>query len=343
MIAHFHKLAYFVLVFGLLLHACTSTDDKKCETKPVPLKVALWPYISHLPLVIGKEEGYFEEEGLEVKLVQLDFKNIVPALSQGQLDVSTGLTSVSVLNAIARGAKIKFVADKGYIDPLGCASNALMARSELVDGGELQNPAQLRGRRMTIIPSTIEGYYVEKLLKSAGLSLGDVEVLDIPTPADFDALKKGRIDLTTASEPWVTIISEDEDCVLWMAAQEVIPDFQLAFILYGPNILDKNPDAGKRFMVAYLKAVRQYNRGKTERNLQFLTEFTELDQEVLKKACWIPIRSDGQINVESVLDFQAWALEKGYLDKSVTEDQFWDSSFIQYANQVLNKKLDNPN
>jgi NitT/TauT family transport system substrate-binding protein len=88
-------------------------------------------------------------------------------------------------------------------------------------------------------------------------------------------------------------------------------------------------------MVAYLKAVRQYNQGKTERNLEIMEEFTKLDQELLKMSCWMPMRSDGYINVESVLDFQAWAVEKGYLDRPVTEEQFWDPSFVEYANQVL--------
>ena len=88
-------------------------------------------------------------------------------------------------------------------------------------------------------------------------------------------------------------------------------------------------------MVAYLKAVRQYNQGKTERNLAILAEQTGLDQEFLKQACWPAIRDNGEINVQSVLDFQAWAVEKRYLDNSVTENQFWDPSFVEYANQML--------
>jgi ABC-type nitrate/sulfonate/bicarbonate transport system substrate-binding protein len=115
----------------------------------------------------------------------------------------------------------------------------------------------------------------------------------------------------------------------------LIPDFQFAFILYGPILLDKNPDAGRRFMVAYLKAVRQYNLGKTERNLEILAKHTGLDRELLKRACWPPMHNDGRINVRGVLDFQAWAVGKGFLDSPVKEEQFWDPRFVEYANQVL--------
>ena len=99
--------------------------------------------------------------------------------------------------------------------------------------------------------------------------------------------------------------------------------------------MEENPDAGRRFMVAYLKAVWQYNQGKTERNLEILAEYTGLDRELLNQACWPTARNDGQINVESILDFQAWAVEKGYLDSLVTEEQFWDPGFVEYANEVL--------
>lgn len=88
-------------------------------------------------------------------------------------------------------------------------------------------------------------------------------------------------------------------------------------------------------MVAYLKAVRQYNQGKTERNLEILAKHTELDRELLKRACWPSMHNDGRINVRGVLDFQAWAVGKGFLDSPVKEEQFWDPRFVKYANQVL--------
>ena len=47
------------------------------------------------------------------------------------------------------------------------------------------------------------------------------------------------------------------------------------------------------------------------------------------------MRDDGQINLQSVLDFQAWAVEKGYVESPVAEEQLWDPSFVEYANEVL--------
>ena len=94
-------------------------------------------------------------------------------------------------------------------------------------------------------------------------------------------------------------------------------------------------------MVAYLKGVRQYNQGKTERNLNIIARHTELNLELLNQARWAPIRDDGSINTESILDYQTWAVEKGLVDSLVPEEQFWDASFVEYANQVLHSSRAN--
>ena len=101
------------------------------------------------------------------------------------------------------------------------------------------------------------------------------------------------------------------------------------------SVEEENPDAGRRFMVAYLKAVRQYNQGKTERNLEILAKYTKLDKELLTEACWPSFRSNGRINVRSILEFQDWAVKAGLLDNRVTVDQFWNPGFIEHANKIL--------
>ena len=54
-------------------------------------------------------------------------------------------------------------------------------------------------------------------------------------------------------------------------------------LYYGPAFLDKDPELGRRFMVAYLQGVKQYNEGKTERNLEILQNYTRLDRDLLKQ------------------------------------------------------------
>jgi NitT/TauT family transport system substrate-binding protein len=135
------------------------------------------------------------------------------------------------------------------------------------------------------------------------------------------------------------MLQAGHSCVL-APIQQVMPDAQYSVVLYGPNLLDENPDAGRRFMVAYLKAVRQLARGKTERNRAVLAAQTGLDPAFLEVACWPALRIDGSINSASVLDFQAWAVESGLVEDPVTEGEFWDSSFVEYADRFLESPVE---
>jgi NitT/TauT family transport system substrate-binding protein len=253
--------------------------------------------------------------------------------------VVSGFITAAPFNAMARGAKVILAGDKGYAASTGCAYMSFMARKELVESGKLKNPAQLKGRRVVMFrDSNAAGYCTDKILEMGGLTFNDIEIVNLPNAARPEALRKGAIDLFLAFEPWVTITTQTGQGVIWVPAQQIIPDFPTAPLIFGPSIADKNRDAGRRFMVAYLKGVRQYNLGKTERNLEIITKYTGMDRELLKKLCWPPIRDTGMINVESMMDFQKWAVKRGFLDKVVPQNQFWDPSFIEYANKILSSE-----
>jgi len=338
MIRRFRRyLVPFLLTTILFFHAGLSIPAAQQTPTPVTLKVILYPYLSYAPYFIAEEEGYFAEQGLNIEYSKIRDDSAVQALSRGQVDVWGGLISVGVLNAMERGAHIRYVADRGYFAADGCPYFAMVARKSLVDSGELNSPAQLKGRNIAWYRASFDEYFLEKVLQKGGLKLADVKYIKIPTPAEIEAMAKGSLDLTITPEPWVSRFLKAGHGVVWMPVQKVVPDFQFGLMMYGPNLLEKNPDAGRRFMVAYLKAVRQYNQGKTPRNLEILANRTGLDKDLLIKACWAQVHSDGRINVNSIKDFKEWALTNGYLEGPVSKDLFIDTRFIEHANKVLSK------
>jgi NitT/TauT family transport system substrate-binding protein len=327
--AGFARLSLLCCILSCLVCISCSRDSRDSRTH---LKVAVLPFLSYGPLFIAAEEGYFAGENLHVEFVKMNRSaQAVPLLIEGQLDVLTGTLTPALLNAIARGARIRLVADKAFLDPGGCDYNALVARRTLIESGELDNPAALRGRRIVLEPNEFRGYFVEALLRQSGLSLHDIRPVDIPDAAMMDAFEQGTIELAATAEPWITRLVQTGKVKIWRPAQQIVPGFQVGAILYGPSLLDGNREAGRRFMRAYLKGVQQYNLGKTERNRRILARHTGLDPDVLQQACWPSFRGDGRINVGSVLDYEMWALSRGLLDRVLAQEQFWDPQFIQDA------------
>jgi NitT/TauT family transport system substrate-binding protein len=124
---------------------------------------------------------------------------------------------------------------------------------------------------------------------------------------------------------------------VWQPYQAAVPNMQFGIVVYGKNFLQDHPETGIKFMTAYLKAVRQYNLGKTDRNVTIMAKYTKLDPALLKRACWPAVRSDGAVSLATILDFQAWGVKQGSVQKAVTAEALWDSRFVDAANQTLGK------
>jgi NitT/TauT family transport system substrate-binding protein len=327
------SLAILFIVLVSFLQACGQEPQEKDQVRVVTL-----PFITFSPFYIALEEGYFEDQGLEVELVNMTVQEeILPALSSGQVDVSSGLLSAGMLNIIARGGDVKITADKGYVDPEGCINWAIIGRQELIESGDLESEEQLRGLTVNIVPSTWLEFYLSKVLETGGLTLDEITKTNVSAPATPDALDQGQIDVAVNSEPWVTRLMKTGHQPVLALPQEVIPNATAAVMVYGPTLLGENSDVGTRFMTAYLQAVRQYNEGKTTRNIDIVSKFTNLDQELLQEMCWPALQDDGDLNVQSVLDFQDWAIAAGYVESPVTEEDFWEDRFVMAANQALEK------
>jgi NitT/TauT family transport system substrate-binding protein len=349
------KVVLFLLVVLLVLAGCIAppVDVATGDTGAAPaeagtadsgahdgaadlVKVVSLPFITFAPFYIGVEEGYFADQGIDVEIVDMRVQEeILPALASGQVDVTSGLVSAGMFNAIARGANVKITADKGVVDPEGCINWSIAGRSELIENGELEDVAQIAGRTVNIVPATWLEYYLAKVLETGGLTLDDIEKVNLSSWSMPDALAQGSIDLAVNSEPWVTRFNAAGHFPVFQLPQEILPDDSGAVILFGPKLLDENRDLGVRFMTAYLRAVRQYQEGKTARNLEIIADFSELEPELLEEMCWPAIRTTGEVNTDSALAFEEWAVARGYQDSVVAPEQFYDGSYVEAANTLL--------
>jgi len=258
-------------------------------------------------------------------------EEILPALSSGQVDVSSGLLSAGMFNAIERGAEVVITADKGIVDPEGCVNWSILGRSDLIEAGALESPEQLAGLTVNIVPATWLEYYLHVVLESGGLTLDDIEKVNISAPAVPEALNAEQIDVAVNAEPWVTILANSGHLPVLALPQEVLADESGAVMLYGPNLLGDSHDVGVRFLAGYLESVVQYAEGKTERNLDIIETFTELDRGLLDAMCWPAINPTGDVDLGGVDDFQAFAVGRGYQDAVVSSDDYFDGSYLVEA------------
>ena len=304
------------------------------------IRIVAMPYLSFAPIFVALEEGFFADQGLEVELYPVSRSDAaIPLLVQGEIDVVPAAIMPSFFNMIARGAPMRIVAEKGYFDRHACPYNGIMLRRGLLESGEVRSIADIRGRTVSLDRSAPFYFGFSLWLKQGNLTPDDVEVIDLPAPARLEAFRAGTLDMAYATEPWITRISQAGVAELWIKDSELLPDYQYGFVLFGKSLLLERPEAGEKFMVAYLRAVRQLNsRGLTQRHIEILARHTGLDASFLKEVCWPAIRNDGRVQPESLAAFQDWAFGEGLINKVTAAGQVYEPRFIEYANRVIDRE-----
>jgi NitT/TauT family transport system substrate-binding protein len=318
-----------------ILPTAAPTDTPAPE--PITLRVALFPYSSYAPFYFAEAEGFFAEQGITIEWVDFTRQTeAVAALASGQIDAGGGVLDAGSMSAIGQGTGLMIVADKGYVDPeAACPYGAWMIRKDLYESGELNDLKNLKGRKVVVPKTGFFEYAMDQLLAPVGLSVSDLEVVDMPGPARLEALTTGAVDVAQMGEPWITRALASGEAVVWYPFEETQPNAQYAVVWFGPTLTKENPEAGRRFMVAYMKGVQQYNQGKTERNVALMAELIKSTPEDAGASCWQAFTADGHVNLDFISDFQEWALAKDYIDRVVPVEEFWDGSYLEYALQVL--------
>lgn len=293
--------------------------------------------ISNAPLFIADEEGFFAREGIRLEFVALstDLTQNIPALEQEKVDAIAAQLNVGFFNAIAKGARSRIVVDRGHVDPSSCDFTGIVGRGSLFRSDDL--PAdELRGRRFAVNFAGASGYLVDRYLSTKGMKMSDVSFVTIPDNVQLQALQRGSIDALFATEPRLTPSLRGNRLIA--PGSKYTPGLQYGILVFGPSLLVTHRDLGQRFIHAYLRGVRQYNQGKTPRNVDIISRRVKLNADTARSLCWTPIRNDGSLDTPSLLDFQKWGVQQGYQIRTLSDSEVIDSEFARKAAEALDKE-----
>jgi NitT/TauT family transport system substrate-binding protein len=288
----------------------------------------LLPTLTYAGFMIAQEEGYFEAEGIEAEFVAIEAEQILLAAASGELDVASLYVRPGIFNTMLRGGALQIVADKGHSAPGPCMAEAFVAAEPTA---ERIAASGYRGARFVQRRGRLEEYLIDRLLEREKLRHEDVGFADLSSQEWMGALQDKLDVVVYTYEPRISMMLEKGVVRTVLAAEELDPGHQYSVVMFGSRLLKKEPELGRRFMRAYLRALRQYNQGKTDRNVQILSKYTKLPAELIRKACWVAIHEDGRVRPESLDGFLAWSLRKGYLDSEVPLSTWWNGTFIDEA------------
>lgn len=233
--------------------------DEAPLNPPVTVRSGVVGSVGEAGQLIAYERGYFQQQGLEVEFVPFDnTARMTPSLATGELDVGAGGVSAGLFNATARGVPIKIVGPQARQDP-GASSVFFMVRHELIESGQFRDYPDLRGRKLAIPGrGTSPDFAAGLALARAGLSPEDCELVELSFPDMVIAFGNQAIDVAVQAEPAATQAVNRGAAVKWRELADIRPGIQFTVVLYSPQFAERT-EAARRWMVAYLKGVRDYN------------------------------------------------------------------------------------
>jgi NitT/TauT family transport system substrate-binding protein len=331
-------------LFALL--ACLSASALPDIAAAQSVTVGATSSTSDAPIYIADKQGYFRAEGLDVKVVNFrSAADMVAPLGAGQIEAGAGSASAGLYNAVARGIAIKIVADKASSPP-GYGGTKILVRKDHVESGRYREIKDLKGMKFAMnAPGVSNTSTLNTLLKSVGLKYSDVETVDMPLPDHVAALKNRSVDASGSVEPGPALAVRSGDAVVIKSDDEILPNHQIAVLLYAEDFARKQPEAAKKFMRAYIRAVRFYNGALKDGRLDgpnadaviaILSEATPIkSRDIYKLITPTGMNPDGRVNKASLAYDLAFYAEQGLVKGAVNLDDVVDGTFVEAALKEL--------
>jgi putative hydroxymethylpyrimidine transport system substrate-binding protein len=230
-----------------VLAACADDDDNGGESdEPIAVSVALdwFPWAQHSALYLAQEEGFFEEEGLVVDFhVPANPEDGLKLVGSGEEDFAISYQADVLL---ARGEDIPVQSVAALVQhPL----NGIMS----LESTGISRPSDLAGKQVGYAGLPSDEALVEAVLEADGLTLEDVELVNVGFNLAPSLVSK-QVDAVIGAY-WVyesfQIENESGDAVNVIPLTDWgVPDYYELVLVTSDEMEDENPETIEKFVRA---------------------------------------------------------------------------------------------
>lgn len=289
------KLFTFTLLATLALTGC-SRDDQPVVT----LRMGVLPVLDTLPLQVALQEGLFQEQGLDVDLVNFASAHERDvAMQSGELDGYFGDMLISLL--MIQGGVDMRVATIAYSTTPGQRMFGLVTAPD-------RGPES--GMSVGISESTVIEYLLDRMQEQEGireLDLDRVEVRKIPIRLQM--LLQGQLDAAVLPEPLLSLAEDRGGRIL--ATDEPLDTPLTVICLSRPM-----QGVAKDFLHAYGEAVRRINDD-PEAYRGLMTTSIHIPEEMVPTFPVYRYAKPRAPSEQEVWRMQQWMLTQGLLDRLI--------------------------
>jgi ABC-type nitrate/sulfonate/bicarbonate transport system substrate-binding protein len=195
---------------------------------------------------IAIDQGYFRQENLDVKFVQMRTAALAPALANGHIDYT--MSFLPPIDNALRGMPVQMAGV--FVD---------RSLHYLVSRSTIKSPVDLRGKTFVINAVDLNGstgLVFQAITRHFGLEIGkDVKwIAAADSPALFAMVQQGLADATFLVPPWPQKARAAGMNVLFRAGD--VYSAPLAGLSTHRRVLKENPEQVRRVLRALIRATR---------------------------------------------------------------------------------------
>jgi NitT/TauT family transport system substrate-binding protein len=311
-------LSIFILAILLasVLGACSQQT-----AEPTTLRIVVLPILDALPMYVAQQEGYFEENGVNVEFI--------PASSAAERDqiMAAGQGDGMINDLIST---LFYNQDDIQIQIVRFARTATpefpQFRILASPDSDIKDVEDLKNVEIGISEGSVIEYTTDRLLEAEGFSTDEIATIAVPKiPDRLSLLSSGELPAANLPDPLSSLAMQSGATVI--VDDTKYPEYGNSEISFRRDVIDQHPDAVRGFLAAIEKAVTEINADPSKWD-NLLSE-KQLVPAPLIGTYQIPkfptasVPSDAQWQ-----DVVAWAKAKAYLTNDVPYSDSVNSEFL---------------
>lgn len=265
----------------------------------------------HGPIIIAQENGYFADQGLEVEIIApADPADPPKLVAAGKGDLAVSYQPALHLQ-VAEGLPLKRVGTL-VATPLNCLL--------VLEDGPIKNISDLKGKKVGFSVAGVEEALLGTILKTNGLSLDDVELVNVNWSLS-PALMAKQVDAVIGAYRNFELNQMEIEGIegkCFYVEEEGIPAYDELIYVANPDTMDA--DKIRRFLAATEKATQYIVNHPVKSWEIFSATSIELQDELNAKA-WVDTMArfalrPSALDVGRYARYEAFMVETGLIDKA---------------------------
>lgn len=325
--------AGLALLMAGSLAACSGDTQEEGLTE-VTICLDWTPNTNHTGLYVAAANGYFEEAGLSVSIVQPPEDGATAICAAGQVEFAVTVQD-NLAAAFAREDPLAVTAVAALLQH---NTSGIISRA----GEGMDTPKGLEGHQYSTYNGAIELAIMQQVVEADGGDFSKVELIPYTLEDEAGALKEGLTDAIWVYYGWGAINAQlaglDFDYFYFKDIDPVF-DYYTPIIIANNDFLAEHPDTAKAFLSAVAQGY-EYAIENPEEAAQILIEgdttgaLAGLEDLIVESQKWMADQYKAEVDQWGYIDparwnaFYNWLSDNGLVDMAIPEDTGFSNDYL---------------